>query len=68
MKSMGTNSFKKCNRIAMQGKSFWKSRNLFTKRFLAAGGKVDRKPSELFYHEGHEDVGNANAYCLLPNA
>jgi hypothetical protein len=22
-------------------KSFWKSRNLFTKRFLAAGGKHD---------------------------
>ena len=24
-------------------KSFWKSRNLFSKRFLAAGGKVDGK-------------------------
>jgi hypothetical protein len=22
-------------------KSFWRSRNLFTKRFMAAGGKID---------------------------
>ncbi|MCK4764278.1 MAG: hypothetical protein KAW12_18915, partial [Candidatus Aminicenantes bacterium] len=33
-------------------KSFWKSRNLFTKRFLAAGGKFMENNS-LFFQANH---------------